>query len=114
MLGIASALVTASSLAAPGCVTPIVLLDEAKGLGAFEVERSELAAGVIDTHIVGIGLLYAGGRLSLGWCELAMVTVDSRSRSFAGLTSVGELTVGRRAEEIALAIARPNRNSPRP
>lgn len=85
-----------------GCVTPLVLGADRFGLGLYLVDDRDINEDVQYTKIEGVGVLYAGGSLRIGYSRAERVVARLDAKSYVAITPLAKLAVGEEANALAL------------
>ena len=88
-------------LALNGCVTPLVLGADRFGLGLFSVDDRDINEDVQYTKIEGVGVLYAGGSLRIGYSNAERVVARLEAKSYGAITPLATIAVGEEANALA-------------
>ncbi len=94
-------LLCAVVVALNGCVTPFVLGADRFGLGLYSVDDRDINEDVQYTKIEGVGVLYAGGSLRIGYSHAERVVARLDAKSYSAITSLAEFSVGEEANALA-------------
>ena len=90
-----------SALALNGCVTPLVFGADRFGLGIYSVHDRDINEDVQYTKIEGVGVLYAGGSLRIGYSNAERVVARVEGKSYIAITPLAEFAVGEEADAFA-------------
>lgn len=91
-----------AATALSGCVTPVVTGPNRFGIGLYAVEDRQVTEEIRHTKIKGVGLLYANGRISIGYCDFECVVAQLLDKSYRARTPLASIAVGEEAEIMAL------------
>lgn len=84
-----------------GCVTPIVLGADRFGIGLYSVDDRDVNEDVQYMKIKGIGILYEGGLLKIGYSKVERVVAQLEAKSYDAITPLARITVGDEANALA-------------
>ncbi len=84
-----------------GCVTPLVLGADRFGLGLYSVDDRDVNEDVQYTKIEGVGVLYAGGSLRIGYSNAERVVARLQAKSYGAITPLATIAVGEEANALA-------------
>ena len=84
-----------------GCVTPLVLGADRFGLGLYSIDDRDINENVQYTKIEGVGVLYAGGSLRIGYSNTERVVARLESKSYGAITPLADFAVGEEADALA-------------
>lgn len=88
-------------VALSGCVTPLVLGAGRFGLGLYSVDDRDINEDVQYTKIEGVGVLYAGGSLRIGYSNAERVVARLDTKSYVAITPLAKIVVGEDANALA-------------
>ncbi len=83
-----------------GCVTPLVLGADRFGLGLYSVDDRDINEDVQYTKIEGVGVLYAGGSLRIGYSNTERVVARLDAKSYGAITPLAAFAVGEEANAL--------------
>ena len=101
-------LATGALLLAGCCRTPIVVGPRHLGIGLYQVDAKSVNPDVDYYRIEGVGVLYANGRLSLGYGDHQWVHAHVDGRSYRASTPLADFAVGHEAEKAGIAFVFPD------
>ncbi len=87
-------------VALSGCVTPLVLGADRFGLGLYSVDDRDINEDVQYTKIEGVGVLYAGGSLRIGYSNAERVVARLEAKSYGAITPLADFAVGDEANAL--------------
>jgi len=95
-------LLTFLSIHLTSCAGPVTIGPDRFGIGLYRTQFRAANPDVTYFSVEGIGVLFAPGRVSLGYAQDEMVSARLDNRSYSVRTPLADFAVGKAAEEAAI------------
>ena len=95
-------LLTFLSIHLTSCAGPVTIGPDRFGIGLYRTQFREANPDVTYFSVEGIGVLFAPGRVSLGYAQDELVSAKLDNRSYSVRTPLADFAVGKAAEEAAI------------
>lgn len=84
-----------------GCISPVVVSSEFKGIGLFYSKSEELSSNTEYSKNIGVGLYISGTQIGFGFVDQQSVKCDQLVEGEHVHTPLGEIVTGEQADKYA-------------